>query len=175
MPEVLVVQFGGAAGTLEKLGDQAGAVRAALAAALGLGDAPQWQSQRDRIADLGGWLATTTGALGKLGQDVALMAQAGGEIGARRRRRLLGDAAQVEPGRRRGAGGAGAVQRRPGRRAAAGDGPRAGALGRRLDPRMAPPPPDADRDRSGPQDRPRSRRLHRVRSEAPTPRALVKD
>jgi 3-carboxy-cis,cis-muconate cycloisomerase len=76
-PELLVVQFGGAAGTLEKLGDAAAAVRAALAAGLGLGDAPQWQSQRDRIAELGGWLATTTGALGKLGQDVALMAQAG--------------------------------------------------------------------------------------------------
>jgi 3-carboxy-cis,cis-muconate cycloisomerase len=80
-PEVLVVQFGGAAGTLEKLGDdKAGPVRAALAAALGLGDAPQWQSQRDRIAEMGGWSATTTGALGKLGQDVALIAQAGGEI-----------------------------------------------------------------------------------------------
>ena len=74
------MQFGGAAGTLEKLGDKGRAVRAALAAALGLGDAPQWQSQRDRIAELGGWLATITGALGKLGQDVALMAQAGGEI-----------------------------------------------------------------------------------------------
>ena len=80
LPEVLVVQFGGAAGTLDKLGDKAAAVRAALAEALGLGDAPQWQSQRDRIVELGGWLATTTGALGKLGQDVALMAQAGGEI-----------------------------------------------------------------------------------------------
>ncbi|HET9068528.1 MAG TPA: 3-carboxy-cis,cis-muconate cycloisomerase [Amaricoccus sp.] len=80
LPEVLVIQFGGAAGTLDTLGGKAGAVRAALAAALGLGDAPQWQSQRDRIAALAGWLATTTGALGKLGQDVALMAQAGGEI-----------------------------------------------------------------------------------------------
>jgi len=79
-PEILVVQFGGAAGTLEKLGDKAGAVRAALAGALGLGDVPQWQSQRDRIVELGGWLATTTGALGKLGQDVALLAQAGDEI-----------------------------------------------------------------------------------------------
>ncbi len=78
--EILVVQFGGAAGTLEKLGDRAAAVRAALAARLGLGDVPQWHSQRDRIADLGGWLAVTTGALGKFGQDVALMAQAGGEI-----------------------------------------------------------------------------------------------
>ena len=79
LPEVLVVQFGGAAGTLDKLGDKAAAVRAALAEALGLEDAPQWQSQRDRIAELGGWLATTSGALGKFGQDVALMAQ-GGEV-----------------------------------------------------------------------------------------------
>lgn len=78
--EVLVVQFGGAAGTLEKLGGKANAVRAALAVSLGLGDVPQWHSQRDRIALLGGWLAATTGALGKFGQDVALMAQTGGEL-----------------------------------------------------------------------------------------------
>lgn len=78
--EILVVQFGGAAGTLEKLGERGPAVRAGLAARLGLGDAPQWHGQRDRIALLGGWLATTTGALGKFGQDAALMAQAGGEI-----------------------------------------------------------------------------------------------
>lgn len=78
--EVLVVQFGGAAGTLEKLGEKGPAVRAGLAARLGLGDVPQWHSQRDRIALLAGWLATTSGALGKFGQDVALMAQGGGEI-----------------------------------------------------------------------------------------------
>lgn len=76
-PEILVVQFGGAAGTLEKLGDTAAAVRATLAAELGLRDAPQWHGQRDRIAELGSWLAVTGGALGKLGQDVALMALAG--------------------------------------------------------------------------------------------------
>lgn len=78
--ELLVVQFGGAAGTLEKLGQQGPAVRARLATALGLGDVPVWHSQRDRIAALAGWLATTTGVLGKIGQDVALMAQAGGMI-----------------------------------------------------------------------------------------------
>ena len=111
-PEVLVVQFGGAAGTLEKLGDKAGAVRAALAAALGLGDAPQWQSQRDRIAELGGWLATTTGALGKLGQDVALMAQAGGEIALAGGGSSSAMPHKANPVGGRGAGGAGAVQRR---------------------------------------------------------------
>ncbi|TPL01535.1 MULTISPECIES: 3-carboxy-cis,cis-muconate cycloisomerase [unclassified Mesorhizobium] len=77
---LLVVQFGGAAGTLEKLGGKAGAVRAALAAKLGLADAPQWHSQRDTLAEFAGWLSLTTGSLGKLGQDVALMAQTGSDI-----------------------------------------------------------------------------------------------
>jgi len=77
---LLVVQFGGAAGTLEKLGDEALAVRSALAAKLGLGDAPQWHSQRDALAEFAGWLSLTTGSLGKFGQDIALMAQAGTDI-----------------------------------------------------------------------------------------------
>lgn len=77
---LLVVQFGGAAGTLEKLGDKAELVRAALAARLGLGDAPQWHSQRDALADFAGWLSLVTGSLGKFGQDMALMAQAGTDI-----------------------------------------------------------------------------------------------
>ncbi|MDX8489945.1 lyase family protein, partial [Mesorhizobium humile] len=54
--------------------------RAALAAKLGLGDAPQWHSQRDALADFAGWLSLVTGSLGKFGQDVALMAQAGTDI-----------------------------------------------------------------------------------------------
>ncbi|MEI9402464.1 3-carboxy-cis,cis-muconate cycloisomerase [Mesorhizobium argentiipisi] len=77
---LLVVQFGGAAGTLEKLGGKGPAVRAALAAKLGLADAPQWQSQRDALADFTGWLSLVTGGLGKFGQDVALMAQDGAGI-----------------------------------------------------------------------------------------------
>jgi len=77
---LLVVQFGGAAGTLEKLDDKGPAVRAALAVKLGLGDAPQWQSQRDTLADFAGWLSLVTGSLGKFGQDIALMAQGGAEI-----------------------------------------------------------------------------------------------
>jgi 3-carboxy-cis,cis-muconate cycloisomerase len=78
--DLLVVQFGGAVGTLEKFGDKAQAVRKALAARLGLGDAPQWHSQRDRLAEFAGLLSLITGSLGKLGQDVTLMAQAGDEI-----------------------------------------------------------------------------------------------
>ncbi|MEI9400834.1 3-carboxy-cis,cis-muconate cycloisomerase [Mesorhizobium argentiipisi] len=77
---LLAVQFGGAAGTLEKLGDKAAAVRAALAAKLGLADAPQWHSQRDVLAEFAGWLSLVTGSLGKFGQDVALMALTGTDI-----------------------------------------------------------------------------------------------
>ena len=77
---LLVVQFGGAAGTLEKLGDKAAAVRAALAAELGLGDAPQWHSRRDALAEFASWLSLVTGSLGKFGLDVALMAQTGSDI-----------------------------------------------------------------------------------------------
>ncbi|MGG2474630.1 3-carboxy-cis,cis-muconate cycloisomerase, partial [Rhizobium sp. BR5] len=45
--------FGGAAGTLEKLGDNAATVRADVAKRLGLADRQQWQSQRDGIAEFG--------------------------------------------------------------------------------------------------------------------------
>lgn len=79
-PELLVVQFGGAAGTLEMLGDKGAAVRRLLAQKLRLHDAPQWHSQRDRLVDFAGLLSLVTGSLGKFGQDVALMAQDGSEI-----------------------------------------------------------------------------------------------
>ena len=72
--DLFIVQFGGPAGTLEAFGDKGGAVRKSLAQKLGLGDAPQWHSQRDALADFAGWLSLTTGSLGKIGQDVALMA-----------------------------------------------------------------------------------------------------
>lgn len=74
------VQFGGAAGSLEKFGDKAGDVRKALAWELFLADAPQWQSQRDRLAEFAGILALISGSLGKFGQDVALLALMGGEM-----------------------------------------------------------------------------------------------
>ena len=75
-----VLQFGGAAGTLEKLAGKADVVRQGLAVELSLGDAPQWQSQRDRLVELAGILTMVSGSLGKFGQDVALLAQMGGEI-----------------------------------------------------------------------------------------------
>ncbi len=77
---VLAVQFGGAVGTLDKLGERGPKVRAALAERLGLVDPGRpWHTERDRIADLAGWLAKVSGSLGKIGQDLALMAQ--NEIG----------------------------------------------------------------------------------------------
>ncbi|TIX87863.1 3-carboxy-cis,cis-muconate cycloisomerase [Rhizobium sp. P44RR-XXIV] len=78
--ESFPLQFGGAAGTLEKFGPKADEIRAALAQALGLTDEPQWQSQRGRIAEFAGLLSMISGSLGKIGQDVALLAQAGDEI-----------------------------------------------------------------------------------------------
>jgi 3-carboxy-cis,cis-muconate cycloisomerase len=74
------LQFGGAAGTLEKFGDKGDAVRAELARRLDLSDTRQWQSQRDVIADFGHILSLITGSLGKVGQDIALLAQRGEEI-----------------------------------------------------------------------------------------------
>lgn len=76
LPRLLNIQLYGAAGTAAALGDQAGAVRQAMAATLELGmaDAP-WQSSRDMIGELGGWLSLTTGALGKMGADLILLGQ----------------------------------------------------------------------------------------------------
>lgn len=76
LPRLLNIQLYGAAGTAAALGDQAGAVRQAMAAMLELGvaDAP-WQSSRDMIGELGGWLSLTTGALGKMGADLILLGQ----------------------------------------------------------------------------------------------------
>ncbi|MBX5192728.1 3-carboxy-cis,cis-muconate cycloisomerase [Rhizobium sp. NZLR3b] len=74
------VQFGGAAGTLDRLGPQGPAVRASLAQELGLTDIGQWQSQRLPIADIAGLFASISGSLGKIGQDIALLAQSGQEI-----------------------------------------------------------------------------------------------
>lgn len=75
-PRLLVVQFGGAAGTLAALGDNGPAVQRALAEALGLGLAPMpWHTQRDTIAEPAGWLSLVTGSLAKMAQDIILLAQ----------------------------------------------------------------------------------------------------
>ena len=78
--QVLVVQFGGAAGTLASLGDRGIAVTEALAANLAL-DVPDmpWHTQRDRFCDVAAVLGMLTATLGKFARDVALLAQS--EVG----------------------------------------------------------------------------------------------
>jgi len=76
----LMLQCGGAAGTLAALQDKGFAVASAMAADLRLGlPVMPWHSQRERIADLGCALALALGSLGKFARDLALMTQT--EIG----------------------------------------------------------------------------------------------
>lgn len=74
--EALVVQFGGASGTLAALGDQGLEVAQTLAGELGLRlpEAP-WHSQRDRLAALVSACAILTGSLGKMARDIGLLMQ----------------------------------------------------------------------------------------------------
>ena len=75
-PRLLAVQFGGAAGNLAALVGLGVPVMENLAAELDLACPPMpWHSQRDNLGELASWLALLTGSLGKLGQDVLLMAQ----------------------------------------------------------------------------------------------------
>jgi 3-carboxy-cis,cis-muconate cycloisomerase len=75
-PRLLVVQLGGPVGTLDKLGDKGPAIVAALARELGLAaPANAWHTARDTLAEFAGWLSLLTGALGKIGQDITLLAQ----------------------------------------------------------------------------------------------------
>ena len=75
-----VVTFGGAVGTLDKLGANAGPVARKLAARLKLKPAsPARHSERDGVGALASILALVTGSLGKMGADIALAAQT--EIG----------------------------------------------------------------------------------------------
>ena len=76
LAERLAVQLGGAAGTLAPLGDDGPEVLRLFAEELGLQEPPlPWHANRVRIAELGGALAATAGALAKIALDVALLAQ----------------------------------------------------------------------------------------------------
>jgi 3-carboxy-cis,cis-muconate cycloisomerase len=75
-PRILVVQFGGAVGTLASLGESGLQVEEALASELGL-NVPilPWHTQRDTMAELAGWLSMVCGSLAKMAQDIILLAQ----------------------------------------------------------------------------------------------------
>lgn len=73
---LLVLQFGGAAGTLASLGENGLQVAQALAEELDLAlPAMPWHGQRDRIAEAATVLGMLTGSLGKIARDISLLAQ----------------------------------------------------------------------------------------------------
>lgn len=75
-PRLLVLQFGGASGTLAALGAQALPIAEALAEELQLTLPEQpWHTQRDRIVEFGAVLGLITGSLGKFGRDISLLMQ----------------------------------------------------------------------------------------------------
>jgi 3-carboxy-cis,cis-muconate cycloisomerase len=78
--EALVLQFGGAVGTLAALGEKGPAVAQELASELGLicPDAP-WHTHRDRLAALVCACGVLTGSLGKIARDISLLMQS--EVG----------------------------------------------------------------------------------------------
>jgi 3-carboxy-cis,cis-muconate cycloisomerase len=74
--EALVLQFGGAAGTLAAFGPRGPEVADRLAALLDLPlpDAP-WHAHSDRIAEVAAALGILTGTCGKIARDLTLMMQ----------------------------------------------------------------------------------------------------
>jgi 3-carboxy-cis,cis-muconate cycloisomerase len=76
----LALQFGGAAGTLASLRDQAMPIARSLADDLGLPLPPlPWHTQRDRVAEAAACFGMLTGTLGKIARDISLHMQT--EIG----------------------------------------------------------------------------------------------
>jgi 3-carboxy-cis,cis-muconate cycloisomerase len=74
--EILAVQVGGAAGTLDGFGGHGPAVAAAMAADLGLAEPVlPWHAIRRRPAALAGALGTLAGIAEKIARDTALLAQ----------------------------------------------------------------------------------------------------
>lgn len=74
--EALVLQFGGAAGTLAALGDKGLVVAEHLVKELSLPlpEAP-WHTHRDRIADAASAFAILAGTCGKIARDISLLMQ----------------------------------------------------------------------------------------------------
>jgi 3-carboxy-cis,cis-muconate cycloisomerase len=79
LPRLLVLQLGGAVGTLAAFGPAALAVAEGTAAELQLSvpDLP-WHAHRDRLAEVATALGLLTGTLGKVARDLSLLAQ--GEV-----------------------------------------------------------------------------------------------
>jgi 3-carboxy-cis,cis-muconate cycloisomerase len=77
-PQVEALQFGGPVGNRASLVPHGDAVAASLAKNLNLSDPNRaWHTTRETLTDYANWLSMVTGSLGKMGQDLALMAQQG--------------------------------------------------------------------------------------------------
>lgn len=75
-PRCLVLQFGGAAGSLASLNENGNAVQQALAAELNLEAPPlPWHAHRDRLAEIACVLGLLAGSLGKIARDISLLGQ----------------------------------------------------------------------------------------------------
>lgn len=75
-PRAFALRLGGPVGDRRGFGEEAERFASEVAARLGLYPAPgSLHSERDGIAELGGWFSMITGALGKFGQDAALSLQ----------------------------------------------------------------------------------------------------
>ena len=72
---LLVIQLGGPVGDRSSFDGHGDALAQALARRLDLGIAAPWQTGRDPIVALGALLALISGSLGKIGADLALLAQ----------------------------------------------------------------------------------------------------
>lgn len=76
--DIATVSLGGAAGTLSAMGAEGPQIRAALAQALELADpGHSWHAERDRMDGFAAWMAGLAVSLGKLGEDLIIMAQSG--------------------------------------------------------------------------------------------------
>ncbi len=75
-PRLLQVQFGGAVGTMVAVHPHGAAIRAGLAAHLGLADPGfAWHSHRDALVEFSNFLGLLTGTLAKIATDIVFMAQ----------------------------------------------------------------------------------------------------
>lgn len=73
--DLLVIQLGGPTGDRSSFGDRSAEIARFLATELDLGLAEPWHSDRSAIGAFASWLSLVSGTLGKIGADVALMAQ----------------------------------------------------------------------------------------------------
>jgi 3-carboxy-cis,cis-muconate cycloisomerase len=106
--DALVLQFGGAAGTLAALGPHGVGVAERLAALLDLPlpEAP-WHAHRDRFAEIASNLAILAGTCGKIARDVALMMQI--EVGEASEPEASRSASSTMPHKRNPTGAAAAL------------------------------------------------------------------